>query len=196
MTFRIEGMRELERALEEIGTRSTQVAITQRALRRAAQPMVDMAKRYAPIDEGDLEASIKIGTRATGEVGRAAYAATIKQSYDAAKAAGAVWDEAAARGAAVDAMRTARRAFKAINPPAILYMGPTREIWYAKFVEFGTKPHVNGGKFAGSKHPGTAPDPFLRPAFDAEAQSTIDRLAPLIWAEIQKHTARQARRGR
>ena len=183
MKFKIEGMPELERALEEIGTRATQVAITRRALQRAAQPMVEMARRYAPVDEGDLEASIRISTRATGEVGRAAYAATMRET-------------GGDKAAAVDAMRTARRAFKAINPPAILYMGPTRNIWYAKFVEFGTKPHVNGGKFAGSKHPGTAPDPFLRPAFDAEARPTIDRLAAMIWAEIQKTAARRAKRGR
>lgn len=183
MTFRIEGMPELERTLAEVGTRATQVAITRRALQRAAQPMVEMAKRYASIDEGDLEASIKISTRATGEVGRAAYAATMRAT-------------GGDKAAAVDALRTARRTFKALNPPAILYMGPTREIWYAKFVEFGTKPHVNGGKFAGSRHPGSAPDPFLRPAFDAEARPTTDRLAEMIWAEIQKTAARRAKRSR
>ena len=180
MTFRLEGFEDLEKALSEVAKQSTRVAITRRALRKAAAPMLEKAVRYAPVDSGKLEDSIKISTRATGEVGRAAYAATMRAT-------------GGDKAASVAAMRTARREFKAMNPPAILYLGPTQDAWYAKFVEFGTKSRTNGGRFAGSKHPGTAPDPFLRPAFDSEAQATIDRLAPLIWDEIQKHAARMQR---
>lgn len=182
MTFRLEGLEELEAALAEVGTRSTQVAITRRALRKAAEPMRAKAEQYAPVGEtGQLSDSIKISTRAVGEVGRAAYAATMRET-------------GGDRDAAVAAMRTARREFKGMNPPAILYMGPTRNAWYAHFVEFGTRPHINGGMFAGSEHPGTSPDPFMRPAFDSEAQGTIDRLKPLIWEEIQRHAVRMAKR--
>lgn len=35
---------------------------------------------------------------------------------------------------------------------------------HAHLVEFGTAPHDNGGMFAGTKHPGTDPQPFLLPA--------------------------------
>lgn len=38
------------------------------------------------------------------------------------------------------------------------------EVRHGHLVEFGTKPHVNGGQFAGTQHPGTAPRPFLAPA--------------------------------
>lgn len=181
MTFRIEGMPEIERALEGIAKQSTQVAVTRRALTQAAIPMRDLARQYAPIDQGDLAANIIISLRATGEVGRAAYAASMRETGG---------DTAAA----VTAMRGARRAFKANNPPAILYMGPTKEIWYAHFPEFGTGPRVNGGQFAGTQHPGTAPDPYLRPAFDAQAKPTIDRLAPLIMQEINKSAKRAAKK--
>lgn len=181
MTFRLEGMEDLEKALSEVAKQSTRVAITRRALRKAAEPMREKAARYAAVDSGELSDSIKISHRIVGEVGRAAYAATMRAT-------------GGDRVASVAAMRTARREFKAMNPPAIMYLGPTQNAWYAKFVEFGTGARVNGGMFAGSRHPGTAPDPFLRPAFDSEAQATIDRLAPLIWDEIQKHAARMAKR--
>ena len=198
MSFRIEGMADLERALEAVASRSTQLAITRRALRKAAHPMLEKARQYAPIDEGDLEASIRIGTRIKGEVGRAAYSRHMADSWDAAKAAGrqAQWDRVVEKAHAAQALRDARRAFKAANPPAILYLGPTTAGWHGHFVEFGTGPHLNGGKFAGSRHPGTTPEPFLRPAFDSEARPTIDRLAPLLWDGIQRNAARVPKRRR
>jgi hypothetical protein len=36
------------------------------------------------------------------------------------------------------------------------------------------------------------PQPFARPAFDAEAQPTLDRLGPILWAEIHKSFQRAA----
>jgi HK97 gp10 family phage protein len=39
-----------------------------------------------------------------------------------------------------------------------------------------------------------APQPFMRPAWDAEGRATLDRLAALMWTEIEKTAARQARR--
>jgi hypothetical protein len=38
-------------------------------------------------------------------------------------------------------------------------------VWYARHVEFGTKPHVLGGRFAGRQHPGTRPQPFFFPVY-------------------------------
>lgn len=181
MKMRLEGLDELETALAQVAKESTRVAITRRALKRAAEPMRAMAARYAPVDRGVLEDSIKISTRAKGEVGRAAYAETMRAT-------------GGDRVASVAAMRDARRAFKAANPPAILYMGPTGRGWHGHFAEFGTAPHIVGGKFAGARHPGTAPDPFMRPAFDAEAGPTIERVAALTWDEIDRHAARMARR--
>lgn len=169
------------RALEQIEKRSTQIAVTRRALKKAAEPMRERAALYAPIDDGDLSDGIKISTSATGEVGRAAYAAAMRET-------------GGDKVAAVAALRSARRAFKASNPPAILYMGPIRKLFYAKFVEFGTNPHKVGGRFKGAQHPGTTPEPFLRPAFDAEADATISRLAKLIWDEVEKNALRTARR--
>lgn len=41
-----------------------------------------------------------------------------------------------------------------------IYAGNTK-VRYAHLVEFGTAPHINGGRFAGSQHPGTAAKPFF-----------------------------------
>lgn len=39
------------------------------------------------------------------------------------------------------------------------------EAFYARWVEFGSAPHINGGIFAGTQHPGTAAQPFFYPAY-------------------------------
>lgn len=41
-----------------------------------------------------------------------------------------------------------------------IYAGDA-EAYYARWVEFGTAPHLAGGKFEGSTHPGTAAQPFF-----------------------------------
>jgi HK97 gp10 family phage protein len=57
-------------------------------------------------------------------------------------------------------------------------------IFYAKFVEYGTKPHVikakdggalafGGGVVQSVQHPGISPKPFLRPALDTQASAAV-----------------------
>jgi len=191
MTFRIEGLPELEQALADIANRSTRVAVTNRALRNAAEPMRAKAKQYASHRTGKLEESIKISTRIKDEAGAAAYAKTMRRLASSAKALGTAFDQVAAKAQALTAMRDARRAFRAINPPAIMYLGPTEDVFYGKWVEFGTGPrHQKNGRFVGSM----PPDPFLRPAFDAEAKSTIERVAAALRVEIDKNAKRTAAR--
>lgn len=183
MRVSIDGLKEVEAALENIARTATRTAVTRRALTKAAIPMRDKARQFAPIDEGDLEASIDISTRSVGEAGKKAYAASMRET-------------GGDRSAAVQAMRDARRAAKGVNPAVQLFMGPNTSVWHGALVEFGTSPRINGGQFAGSQHPGTPPQPFMRPAFDSEAQPTIDRLGPLLWAEIEKNARRAAKRSR
>lgn len=38
------------------------------------------------------------------------------------------------------------------------------QVRHGHLVEFGTDPHINGGQFAGTLHPGTDAQPFLLPA--------------------------------
>jgi len=49
---------------------------------------------------------------------------------------------------------------------------------HGHLVEFGTAPHLNGGQFAGTQHPGTEAQPFLLPAArltEARARRRIGR---------------------
>lgn len=39
--------------------------------------------------------------------------------------------------------------------------------WYAALVEFGTAPHENKGRFAGTQNPGTRPQPYFYPPYRA-----------------------------
>lgn len=48
--------------------------------------------------------------------------------------------------------------------------------FYARWVEFGTKPHENEGRFAGTKHPGTAAHPFFYPSYRANKKGVKARI--------------------
>lgn len=52
------------------------------------------------------------------------------------------------------------------NMVLTIYAGNSR-VRYPHLVEFGTAPHVNGGRFAGSQHPGTSAQPFFFVSFRA-----------------------------
>lgn len=60
-------------------------------------------------------------------------------------------------------------------------------------MEFGTEPHTLGGQYAGAWHPGTEPQPFMRPAWDAEAVPTVRRLANTLAGVIARAAKRAAR---
>lgn len=54
------------------------------------------------------------------------------------------------------------------------------DAFYAKWVEFGTTAHVQGGRFAGTKHPGTAAQPFFYPAYRALRKRAKSRTSRAI----------------
>lgn len=51
------------------------------------------------------------------------------------------------------------------------------EARYAHLIEFGTAPHLNGGMFAGSRHPGTSAQPFFFPAYRANRRRVKARIS-------------------
>src|SRR5690606_17653323 len=123
----------------------------ERALRQAAKPMLEAAKRNAPNDDGDLEKSLMIGKRLKrGEAGRVAYAAMMKAT-------------GGNKSSAVSAMREARRG--AGTSFVQFYLGPRLGKGgggHAHLVEFGVGPRfTKDGKLTGE----VPADPFLRPAF-------------------------------
>lgn len=52
--------------------------------------------------------------------------------------------------------------------------------FYARWVEFGTSPHINGGYFAGTKHPGTGASPFFYPAWRANRRKAKGKISRAI----------------
>ena len=63
-TVKLEGFKELEQELAKLGRHTTRRASARRALRKAAQPMADLAQSLAPRGEtGTLAPSVSIGTR-------------------------------------------------------------------------------------------------------------------------------------
>lgn len=54
------------------------------------------------------------------------------------------------------------------------------KVRYAHLVEFGTAAHINGGKFAGTKHPGTAAQPFFFVSWRALRRRTKSRIGRAI----------------
>lgn len=61
--------------------------------------------------------------------------------------------------------------------------------YYAAFVEFGTDPHPQGGKFKGTQHPGTSPKPFFYPAYRAN----IKNVRSNINAAVRRATKKAAK---
>ncbi|ETD84046.1 HK97 gp10 family phage protein [Rhodobacter capsulatus] len=57
---------------------------------------------------------------------------------------------------------------------------------HGHLVEFGTKPHVNAGQFAGTQHPGTAAQPFLLPAARLTEDRARRRIARAIGQAVRK----------
>lgn len=56
-----------------------------------------------------------------------------------------------------------------------IYAGNT-EAYYARWVEFGTAAHVNGGKFAGTQHPGTRAQPYFYVSFRANRKAALRKI--------------------
>lgn len=56
----------------------------------------------------------------------------------------------------------------------------------AILMEFGTRPHRIGGKFAGARHPGTPARPFFFPAYRALKKRIKSRISRSITTGIKK----------
>lgn len=176
MTFKIEGLRELEAKLMLLKPATGKAAL-RRAGNKAMQPMADLAKRFAPELTGELSGSIKTGARAQGagaQIGKSEYAAVMR--------AGGSRSEASA------ALRAARRTAKASSNAASveLFMGPTKAKTKKDAIkriaqEFGTRK--------------MAAQPYMRPAWDMDKEAMLARVVREMRIEIDKTLVRAARRG-
>lgn len=128
------------RALPEIAERRIRAA-----MEAAADDVVMMMKRLAPVDDGDLQMSISW-----------------------------TWGDAPKGAIKIGSVGRTRRG----GGPRITIFAGNAEAFYARWIEFGTAPHLNGGRFAGTRNPGTRAQPFFYVSFRANRRrmkSTISR---------------------
>lgn len=164
--FTTQGLADLDRALGELPKRTARAALRRAAL-DALRPMADAAKQKAPVRFGDLRESIVVTTQKPHgyeDPGKAAFAETLNAG--------------GTRGEAREALIAANRAN---NTGAFVevYMGP------------GRHPQAMQQEFGNVNHP---PHPYMRPAFDAEAQDAIKSLGERLGQEVEKSAQRLAKR--
>lgn len=164
LTVKVEGLRELDRALGEL-PKATGRNVLKRALMKAGGPMAEHARRLAPFDEGDLRKSIAVSPKLGTKAGTSEFAAAMQAGLG--------------KDAAVRAMRDARRAAAGSQSFAEVYVGAGRNP-QAHLQEFGTVHH--------------AAQPFLRPAFESEKRGALVIFKVELEQEIAKAAKRLARK--
>lgn len=137
---KIEGLRELDRALGEL-PKSTAKAVLRQVLKDAAEPMAQSARAGAPKDEYHLFESIDVSTQLSRRQ-RGLHRAQEKSTF--------------------------QEMFVGTNNPAGVQQ------------EFGNERHVA--------------QPFMRPAWDAEKQPTLERISNSLWLRITEAAQRLAKR--
>lgn len=73
-----------------------------------------------------------------------------------------------------------------IGSNRITIFAGNEKAFYARWVEFGTGPRENAGLFAGTTHPGTAPQPFFFPAYRANRKKVKKMMRDAIRAAVRK----------
>lgn len=76
------------------------------------------------------------------------------------------------------------------NEISVLVTAGDSSVRYAHLVEFGTKPHIVGGRFAGAQHPGTPPRPFFYPPFRAKKKSIKSKISRGITKAVKQVASR------
>jgi HK97 gp10 family phage protein len=164
-TFEIEGLKELDAALGELG-KATARNVMMRALTKSAEPIRDAAKAMAPRDKGTLAQSITISAKSVSRAGKKAFAEAMKSG--------------SSKGDAQAAAKAANKGAKGKDTFSQVFVGPSGGVRHGYFNEFGTE--------------NMAAQPFMRPAFDVGAPQSLASLKTDLAAEIEKARARAAKK--
>lgn len=164
-TLKVEGLNELEVALLEL-PKSTQGNVLKRAAAIPAADFADHAANLAPKGRPLLAAEIKVAKPKIINPGTAAFAAAMREGSTRAEAAAAA--------------RAANKAAGGKGRSVVTHVGPTKRAFHGSLQEFGTRHH--------------APQPFMRPTWDALKHSMLGTIADVLAAEIEKARKRLARK--
>jgi HK97 gp10 family phage protein len=160
MTAKVEGLEKLQRKLQKLAQIQGPVRRNVRAsLEQTGGVVSGQMRAVAPEQSGALRASIRVVFGA--------------YKQDNANVRGVGGDD----DGAGDPDLTMR-----------VVAGDARA-WYAALVEFGTPPHINGGRFAGSQHPGATARPFFFPVWRANKRSAKSRMSRAMRKGIQESLA-------
>jgi HK97 gp10 family phage protein len=175
------GLTELHRALQDLPAKIER-NVLRGGLRAGAKIIADQAKSLAPVKSGALRNSIRVSMRSSSRTGmvRARIRAGDKVAYYAHMVEYGTaqhWIRATERP-----MRNTRRGARMISINTLNKMAKRGSL-------------VIGGVFVGDEvvHPGAQRRPFLRPAFDAKAQASIEEMARYIRERLPKEIAKQGR---
>lgn len=166
---KIEGLAELDAALAALPKAVARNTL-KRVLVKNGQRVADTAKAFAPKEEGELAESIQVSARVKNTVGNAEFHAAMKAGLG--------------QGAAISAMRDARRAAKGEGSFAEVHVGPAQ----AKNKADAVKRIVQ--EFGSHNQPGT---PYMRPAWDQEQNAVLEGIKQDLGGEIMKSAARVAK---
>jgi len=120
------------------------------ALEKSAAEIVDLQRRFVPVKSGTLRKSI-----------------------------GYTFGDYAAQNANVRGVSGSSGTSKDKDLSVTVHAGDA-SAFYAAFVEFGTAPHVNRGRFAGSQHPGSPAEPFFYPGWRLGKKRAKGRIARAV----------------
>lgn len=170
---KIAGLQSLSAKLSK--TLPTQVRLrVKQAMAQGADEMVGTMRNLAPVlkeaKKGRVRGALKnsiVATMGGGEV--PAYAA-FRQ-----------------RGSG----RSRRKPVEAPDPDlSVTITAGNSAVRYAHMVEFGTAPHINGGKFAGTRNPGAKAQPFFFPGYRANKKQFKNKVRAAIRKGIKEAAGR------
>lgn len=181
-TIRIKGLSELHRALQHL-PEELEKKVLKGALRASARVFRDAARAKAPVDDGDLKKSIRV--KSSAKKGRWRLRALVVAGdktafYSNMVEFGTAKHIIAARTRVQRKTRRGMRDLSLKTMNKMLYRGTLR-------VDDAGSLRV-GDKFIGPAvtHPGAAPHPFMRPAFDEQSGAAIDAFAAYVDKRLGK----------
>lgn len=110
----------------------------------------------------------------------------LRESITATMGGGEVPKYAAFRSRKQGKSRNSRLIDVADPELGVVITAGNNAVRYAHLVEFGTAPHINGGKFAGTKNPGTQARPFFYPGYRASKRSVKSKIRAAIRKGIKE----------
>lgn len=172
MKIEVEGALDIQKALAELGDpRAVRVAL-RKALRAAAAPMLDAAKARVPVDQGDLQRSLKMAAAKGEKLDSPQFGIVI--GIDANEQPATYLPRKKARKA------TTRKSRSGIVPIVATHYRDPGVAGVGPITEFG--------------RPGEPARPFMRPAFDGEGDATIWRFGKVAGQVIEHAAQRLAKK--